>query len=357
MGILIFILVLVALIVVHELGHFFAAKWSGMKVEEFGLGYPPKAATLARINGTEYTLNWLPFGGFVKILGEDGESAEGNSFSSKPRIVQALVLFAGILMNIVFAWLLLSLCLGLGLPRALSSEEISQAPDARLLITRVVEGSPAATAGLVAGDEIQTAGTFSGADAEAFTTYVSSRGGEALEMVVIRGGEEVAVSATPQTGVSVDEPSRAVLGIGVASIGTVPVAWYQAPIEGATLTWSLVVDVAKGLAGFFLSVFTFSADLTQVSGPVGIAGAVGSASENGLVPLLSLMAVISINLALINLLPIPALDGGRLLFVAIEAVIRRPLPEVFAGAVNTVGFGFLILLMLAITASDIFKLL
>lgn len=361
MTILLFILVLVALIVVHELGHFFAAKWAGMRVEEFGIGYPPRAMTFARHNGTEYTLNWLPFGGFVKIFGEDGDGNATDSFTAKPHFVQGLVLLAGIFMNLVFAWILLSLCLGIGLPRALAPEEISAAPDARIIISRVVEESPAAVAGLMAGDEIASIASsdnaYAGADADAFTSFVASEGTERLTLIVNRGGEELTLSATPVTGVIPDAPERAALGVGVATVGTVPVSLLAAPVQGAELTWSLTQDVARGLVGFFASVFTLSADLSQVSGPVGIAGAVGTASEDGLVSLLALTAVISINLALINVLPIPALDGGRFLFVVIEAITRKRIPESFAGAVNALGFGFLILLMVAITASDIFKLL
>jgi regulator of sigma E protease len=122
------------------------------------------------------------------------------------------------------------------------------------------------------------------------------------------------------------------------------------------ITWEVTKQTAVGLVHFFASVFTLSADLTQVSGPVGIAGAVGNASDSGISPLLTLTAIISVNLALINLLPIPALDGGRLLFVAIEAVTRRPMRPQVAGAINAIGFGFLILLMVAVTVSDIFKI-
>ncbi|HYD93618.1 MAG TPA: site-2 protease family protein [Candidatus Paceibacterota bacterium] len=359
MTILLFILVLVVLIVVHELGHFFAAKWAGMRVEEFGLGYPPRAAVLAKKHGTEYTLNWLPFGGFVRIYGEDGEGAGKDSFAAKSHLLQAIVLAAGIIMNIVFAWVLISISLGLGMPRALSSAEVAQAPDARLMVSRVVSGSPAEEAGFVVGDVITKAEAgaelFVSADSEAFTAFIGSHP-EPLSMQVVRAGETLTLTATPEVGTLPDTPERAALGIGVASVGTVAVPALEAPIEGARMTWELTKDVAIGLIGFFGSIFTLSADLSQVSGPVGIAGAVGNASATGLVALLTLVAVISVNLALINLLPVPALDGGRLLFVLIEAVTRRKIPEKVTGAVNTAGFVFLILLMVLITASDIGKL-
>ncbi|MEK9160697.1 MAG: M50 family metallopeptidase [Patescibacteria group bacterium] len=364
MGVLIFIIVLVVLIVAHELGHFFAAKAAGMKVEEFGIGYPPRAMTIAKRGDTEYTLNWLPFGGFVKIFGEDeSEETHGEksrSFVSKPRIVQAGVLVAGIAMNLLFAWVLLSLTLALGVPRALSPEEAALAPDAKLIIANVLPGSPAEEAGLMRGDVLLSASnngdSFSESDSAAFTTFIAAQDGKEVLLSVERNGEVMERSATPKQGVAPSDPERYALGVGVGTIGTMPVSVLEAPIEGAKITWEVTKQTAVGLLGFFGSVFTLTADLSQVSGPVGIAGAVGSASETGFASLLSLTAIISVNLALINILPIPALDGGRLLFVAIEAVIRRPIPKGVAAAVNTAGFLFLILLMFVITASDIFKI-
>jgi len=368
MSIVIFILVLVVLIVVHELGHFFAAKMAGMRVDEFGIGYPPKALTVAKKGDTEYTLNWFPFGGFVKIFGED-ESEEtlgadkktSRSFVSKPRIVQALVLIAGIAMNLVFAWVLLSITLGLGVPRALSPEEALIAEDAVITVASVLPGSPAAEAGIKAGDAILSADvggdSFTTPNPEAFTAFIAQdTESEPIDLTLLRNGEEIVVTAIPRQEVALSDPSRFALGVGVAAVGTVPVSLLEAPIEGARITWEITKQTAVGLGAFFGSIFTLTADLSQVSGPVGIAGAVGTASENGFASLLSLTAIISINLALINLLPIPALDGGRLLFVIIESIIRRPIPKGVAAAVNTVGFLFLILLMFVITASDIFKL-
>lgn len=364
MTILLFIAVLVALIVVHEFGHFVAAKLFRMRVDEFGIGYPPRAWGMKR-GETEYTLNWLPFGGFVRIFGEDALAAEARphdidrAFFSKPRYQQAVVLVAGIAMNLAFAWLLLSITLALGAPRSLSEAEIATVPDAAVFVSSVLSGSPAEEAGFMPGDRVVSImrgeEMFTSADAGAFTSFVSSAS-EPLTITVLRNGEEKTLTATPEAGLSPQDPERLVLGVGVASVGTVQTPWYRAPLEGFTATWNLTQQTTVGLVYFFAGVFTLSADLSQVSGPVGIAGAVGDASASGLAQLMTLTAIISINLALINLLPIPALDGGRLLFVAIEAVLRRPLPRAFQNGVNAVGFGFLILLMLVVTASDIFKI-
>lgn len=365
MGILIFIAVLVILILVHEFGHFVAAKVARMRVDEFGIGYPPRAIGWKR-GETLYSLNWLPFGGFVKIHGEDDSAADeggadvSRSFVSKPRVVQAVVLVAGIAMNLVLAYVLLSLTLFMGMPRALSEEEARIAPDAALVISEVREGSPAEIAGLKRGDLVQSVtngeATFTGANGDEFTAFIAGAADTELTLVVERMGTDLTLMATPKAGAIPTDPERAALGVGIAPIGTLSVSWWQAPIEGAILTWEAIKQTAVGLIAFFAGLFTLTADLSQVSGPVGIAGAVGSASETGIVALLTLTALISINLALINLLPVPALDGGRLLFVIIESVMRKPIPQGVAGAMNAVGFALLILLMLVVTASDIFKL-
>jgi len=368
MEVVIFIVVLVALIVVHEAGHFFVAKIAGMKVEEFGLGYPPRAAVLFKKGDTEYTLNWLPFGGFVRIEGEDAIEEDatqpsprsGRSFVDKNRFTQACVLVAGIAMNLLFAYVLLSLSLYMGVPRALSADEAKAAPDAMLTVAQVLPGSPADEAGLKEGDQIKQAisgsRTFSAADGDAFTSFVAASGGTPVALDIIRDGKEALLSAKPAAGVIESDPERPALGVAVAAVGTVREPFFAALKDGARLTYEVAKETAAGLLHFFAGVFTLSADLSQVSGPVGIAGAVGAAAQSGFATLLSITALISINLALINLVPVPALDGGRLLFVVIEAVTRRPIKRSIANAVNGAGFAFLVLLMLAVTAHDIFKI-
>ncbi|MBU2329987.1 site-2 protease family protein, partial [Patescibacteria group bacterium] len=303
MTIAIFVLVLVALIVVHEFGHFVAAKLSGMRVDEFGIGYPPKALG-KKIGETEYTLNWLPFGGFVKIFGEDPEPGavrDPRAFSSRPRILQALVLVAGIGMNLLFAYLLISMTLTMGTTRALSSEEIASAPDAQLAVASVLPDSPAARGGLAQGDIILSAKTadaeYRGADPEVFTSLITEEGGP-VTLSVLRADQTEQIVVTPESGVIAGQPERRALGVGLAAIGTVTVPLWEAPLQGAVLTWELTKQTAIALFHFFAALFTFSADLSQVSGPVGIAGAVGNASSSGLASLLAITALISINLAL-----------------------------------------------------------
>ncbi|MDO8742144.1 MAG: M50 family metallopeptidase [bacterium] len=364
MSILIFLCVIVALIVVHEFGHLVAAKLSGMRVDEFGLGYPPRAFTIGKIGGTEYTLNWLPFGGFVKIYGEDGLTPgapkDPHAFSARPRLAQAIVLVAGITMNLVFAYVLITGALIAGTPRVLSESEVANARNLELMVANVLPGTPAAQAGLVPGDSILNAkgakGEWGASDPKSFSAFVASSGGTPVTLTVKHNGEEKIVEAVAKSGLNQNDPSRYALGVEVATVGTVPLSFVDAIVEGAQLTWTATKMTAIGLGHFFYGILTLSADLSQVSGPVGIAGAVGSASAQGFGDLLSIMAVISINLALINLIPIPALDGGRLLFVIIESIIRRPIKTSLANSINMVGFAFLILLMVLVTAHDIFKI-
>jgi regulator of sigma E protease len=194
------------------------------------------------------------------------------------------------------------------------------------------------------------------ADPKSFSAFVNEGRGSAITLEVKHDGKGRLITATPVTGIAQSDPARYALGVEVATIGIVPLSFGAAVTEGASLTWGATKLTAVGLAQLFSSIFTLSADLSQVSGPVGIAGAVGSASSQGVGNLFSIMALISINLALINLIPIPALDGGRLLFVLIESVIRRPIKASISQSINMVGFVFLILLMLVVTAHDIFKI-
>ena len=366
MSILIFIAVIVALIVVHELGHFIVAKMVGMRVDEFGLGYPPRALLIGKVGETEYSLNWLPFGGFVKIYGEDfsvqsdTSARDPRAFSSKNRFAQAAVLIAGVAMNLLFAYVLIAGALIIGTPRALSVGEAAIAQNVELAVANVLPNSPAALAGITAGDIIVSAedavGEWRAADPKSFSAFVAASGGSEITLSVKRAAQLHTAVARPLSGIVENDRGRYALGVEVATIGVLPLSFSGALSEGASLTWSTTKLTAIGLWHFLSGVLTFSADLSQVAGPIGIAGVVGGASAQGASNLFSIMAIISINLALINLIPVPALDGGRLLFVIVESIIRRPIKPSVSRALNSVSFVLLVLLMLVVTAHDIFKI-
>jgi len=356
MNIIIFIIILAALILVHELGHLLAAKKVGMRVDEFGIGLPPKAATLFTKDETKYTLNWIPFGGFVRIFGENPgeESISGQessrSFVNKPKWAQALVLVAGVAFNILFAWLLISIGFMTGLPAPVDYSD--NVRNASLTVTSVLADSPASEAGLQVGDEILNVGNIENPTPEDLQNYIQSHGSEEIVIEYMRGeiSEEILVSP------ELNESGVPMIGISMDIIGTLKLNPVEALWEGVKMTVSLTGAVIVGLGSFFLSAFTGGADLSQVTGPVGIVGLVGDASNLGLVYLLSFTAFISINLAVINLIPFPALDGGRLLFVLIEKIKGSPIPTKVFNALNGIGFAILILLMIIVTISDVVRL-
>lgn len=365
MSIFLFIVILFVLVLVHELGHFVVAKLFGIRVDEFGFGYPPRAAKLFSWRGTLFTLNWLPFGGFVKIFGEDPteESTTGpeknKSFVNKPKYVQALVLVAGITMNFLLGWVLLFIGYTTGLPTAVGTEpagSVVVAPE--LTITGVEKGKPAELAGLIPGDVVlklqATDTTVETPNVEKIKAFISDHGDKPVTVTIRRVAEEKTITVTPKAGTV--EGQKAGVGVSLDMIGRLHLPWYQAITQGFRAAYTMTYNIFITFVHMIYDLVRGQGNLSQVTGPVGIVGVVGDAYKIGFVYLLSLAALISLNLTVINLIPFPALDGGRLLFVAIESIIRRPIPAKIANAFNIVGFGLLILLMLVVTFHDVVRL-
>ncbi len=358
---LLVIAILVVLIIVHEFGHFVAAKIFGVRVEEFGVGYPPRAFTFGKVGDTEYTLNWIPFGGFVRLFGDEGEAERGRgSLVDSPRWKQAVILVAGVAMNAAGAWALFAVALHIGVPTAVDSVPAGQ--HARLLISDVVAGSPAAAAGLEAGDEITGVADAKGTriidtlSPDTVVAFVSARGGKPVTVSFIHQGKEESATVTPANAVVPGAAGRPALGIALSLVMLHTEPWGQAAVDALHETGNGLVMVAGNLWYLISSALRGAPDFSGIVGPVGIVSYVGQASQNGFGSVLLLAGLISANLVIINLIPIPALDGGRLLFVIIESVIRRPIKPVVAQALNGIGFVALILLMLVVTAHDIFKI-
>jgi regulator of sigma E protease len=366
MSVLLFFLVLFVLILVHEWGHFIVAKKTGMRVDEFGIGFPPKLFGV-RKGETEYTFNALPIGGFVRIWGENYEDKveltpaeqadKSRGFSARPKWAQALVLVAGVTMNILFAWFLFSLTFILGVPTAV--DEASAGDSAELYITNVLENSPAST--LPAGSIVTNVSTgeksLANPTPSEFTNFISDTAPAALSLEYIFSGESQTAEIVPVQNIIPDHPERYAVGVSLTLVETVSQPFFTGILNGLYATGNGLVSIAAGLFGLISQSFTGQADFSQVAGPVGIVGMVGDAAAFGLTALLTFTAVISLNLAVINMLPFPALDGGRLLFVAIESVTKKPIPAVWAGRLNLIGFGILMLLMIAVTYNDIIRLL
>lgn len=352
---LLVIAILVFLIVVHELGHFIAAKVFGVRVEEFGVGYPPRAFTFGRFGGTEYTLNWIPFGGFVRLFGEEEEHGRG-SFSDAPRWKQALILIAGVTMNALAAWALFS---GAYVTGVLHPVDV-RGPQTQLIVSAVVPASPADASGIKVGDEIAAV-----REGEAVLTELSPAG--VAEFISERAGKEIEVSfiheGTLRTGIM--RPAHAVIpgnegrpavGMGMLFAETEALPLGESIRAGLSRTLNTFVVVWDGLVQIVSRSLHGKPDLSDVVGPVGLVSAVGEASSNGWGYVLSLAAFISVNLTIINLIPVPALDGGRLFIVIIESVLRVRAPKIAVQLVNAVGLALVIMLMVTVTYHDIARL-
>lgn len=361
-----FLVILAILVFVHELGHFSVAKFFGIRVDEFGLGFPPKLFA-KKYGETVYTLNAIPFGGFVKIFGENGdeeqetllsEEDKKNNFAYKNRGIQALVLVAGVTMNILFGYLLISLGFMIGLPSPAGTSNFGDIKNPELVITSILPNSPASKAGLISGDTIRSVRTLQKTLTDVSPQSVSmfiEQSKSPIELTYTRGKNDIrTVTIEPSRDLFAD---RQVIGITMETIGTLQLSPAKAFLQGAITTGYLLKEIIFGLIEFFKGVFTFTQDFSSVSGPIGIAKVVGEAREVGFVHVLSIVALISFNLAVINLIPFPALDGGRLLFVGIEAIIRRKINATVTYWVNAIGFIFLIILMIVVSTHDIWNIL
>ncbi|HAE36828.1 MAG: Membrane-associated zinc metalloprotease [Candidatus Nomurabacteria bacterium GW2011_GWF2_35_66] len=369
MSILIFIAILLVLVVSHEFGHFIVAKKSGIRVDEFSFGFPPKLFG-KKVGETTYNFNLLPFGGYVKIFGQGSDDFPGQngeevtednksrSFSNKPRYIQAGVLIAGVVMNFLVAWLLLSVGYMSGLPSSVAmAPEGTVVQNQYLTVTSVVKGSPAEIAGLETRDKLLVLKTETDRtetpSAESVKYFIKKHGNESITVEYMRDSLSKSLVVTPinnQEGVPT-------IGIAMDIIGTLKLPIHKAVWEGLKLTTDLTIGTAVGFYKLIAGAVTGTGSMNDVTGPIGIVGVVGDAAKFGFIYLLSFTALISVNLAVINLLPFPALDGGRLLFLLIEKIKGSRIKPEIANVVNMVGFGILMLLMVFITYHDIVKLI
>ncbi len=366
MNILIFILILFVLVVVHEFGHFFAAKKFGMRVDEFSFGFPPKIFG-KKIGETMYKLNLIPLGGYVKIHGENGLEDEDKkdierSFTSKPRYAQAAVLFAGVFMNFVLAWFLLSTSFLFGVPSS-----ISGVPDGynienkSITITSIMPSSIAEKADLKTGDQILSLQEGSkkieyGKDftePEVVVDFIKQNENKNIVISLLRAKEVKNISVIPSYN---KENNQVMVGFSMDEVGVLKLPVHMALWQGLKFSSVMFFDTLNNFINLIQKSIVGQGSLSSITGPIGIVGVVGDAASFGFVYLLSFTALISINLAVINLIPFPALDGGRLLFLLIEKIKGSPIKTNFLNWSNTIGFGILILLMILVTYNDIVKL-
>lgn len=360
MTILIFILVLILLVLVHEFGHFLAAKLFGVKVEEFGIGFPPRLASVKK-GETVYSLNALPLGGFVKIFGEGGEGkVDKRSYASRPAWQRAIILLAGVFFNVVLAFFIFWIGLTTGFPSA--TEGNAEGGTLSVVTTQIIEvakGSPASEAGIKIGDsivrienkELRIKNDVTKVDD--LLKFINENRGQKVILTIKRGVElsekEVHVRENPPA-------NEGAIGIALADIGIISYPWYIALIKAFEFTVQNMLLLFSAMFLLFKSFFISNdvINIGQISGPVGIAGMVGQFYNLGAPYLLSFIGIISINLAVLNVLPIPALDGGRLFFIFIEKIKGSPLRPETENKIHAIGFAFLIGLIVIITIKDIF---
>jgi regulator of sigma E protease len=366
-AIVIFIIILTVLVMIHEFGHFIMAKRAGIGVEEFGFGLPPRIWG-KKYKGTIYSINWLPFGGFVRLVGEDPTDKNKDrkdSFSVKSIGQRSLVVVAGVFMNLVLAvaiFYVVVFALGFKVNMPLLVEHnfkfVNQTR--QVLIGDINENSAAAKAGIKSGDSIVAIDSQKIESISQLQGIVRQSDGKELVLTLENpvNNRERQVKATPVYSERLKAPA---LGIGLGELyvlnyDTLPQKLFSGFIHSYnTIEYSL--DVFKELIGFSVKERSIAAVSEGVSGPIGIAKITSQAVALGPLSVLQLVGLLSLNLAFLNILPIPALDGGRFFFIIVEAVTRRKVHATFEKWVHTVGFVVLIGLILLVTYNDIFKLI
>ena len=358
--VLLVVIILIFLIVVHELGHFVAAKMFGVKVEEFGVGYPPRAFLIGTWGGTEYTINWIPFGGFVRLFGEDPDKAARGrgSLVDSPRWKQAIILVAGVTMNALAAWFLMTGAYMLGVAHPVAQT----GPDTRLIVTDVIDISPAAAAGLRAGDIVvslsdEDGATLSNPTPQSVLDFVQLRGGEEIVVTFLRGGVSATALLRPAHAVIAEQSGRPAIGIGLALVTSTALPLREAAGEALYQTRATFRVVTAGLGQIIGDALRGRPDLEEVVGPIGLVSVVGEAADSGWGYVLALASFISVNLVIINLIPVPALDGGRLAIVAIASLMRRSAPRLALQSLNALGIALIAILMITVTYQDIARLI
>lgn len=379
--IIIFIVVLGLLVFVHEFGHFVTSKKAGLRVDEFGFGFPPRLLGIITNFKAEkwrdklefffgqpqpekipegktiYSLNWIPLGGFVKIYGEGGEGrGDERSFASQKPGRRALILLSGVTMNVILAAFLISIGFFLGLPQEITPQNEAYSRDIKIQIIDVASGSPAQKAGIKIGDVILGISEKTSGDSlvpskiEEIREFAKNHLGRELNLEILRGKEVLKLAALAREEYPQGEGP---MGIAMAKTGVVSFPWYRSIWEGIKLTLYLLGQIISAFYFIIKNLIVTGEVVGGLAGPVGIFVFTGEAARLGFIYLLQFTALISLNLAVINAFPFPALDGGRLLFILIEKIKGSPVNQKIENWIHNVGFALLLALIALITFRDI----
>jgi regulator of sigma E protease len=384
---LLFIIILTILVFVHEFGHFIAARKLGMRVYEFAIGFPPfaigcyrdpKTGKLVWVKGkkkikrsvidagggaevdehaeypnTLYSLNYLPLGGFCKIKGENGEDAKAkDSFGAQKAWKRIVVLVAGVTMNFLLAGILLGIGYMVGLPTDVSTNDpnAKMISDAHIVVQQVEQDSPAEKAGILFGDTIVSLDTVPVKRSSEVIAYTSAHSNSNISVEVKRGQEIKTILIHPEV---IQEGQAPRMGLMLLDAALVRYPWYIALYKGFIAAFFGLINIFLGFYTLIKGLIFGQGMAFDVSGPVGIASVIGQSARMGINYLLNVAAMISLSLAALNILPFPALDGGRVLFVVLEKIFRRPVPQKYEQVAHTIGFLLLLVLIIFVTGRDI----
>lgn len=350
---LIFAAILGLIVIVHELGHFITAKRLGIRVDEFGLGFPPRLFGIKR-GETTYTINLIPIGGFVKIHGEDGSNEnDRRSLVHRPAWQRLLVLSAGVIMNVLLAAILFSVGYGIGLSSVVDdSTHAKSITDIKVQIVSINENTPAAEAKLEPGDQITAINLIPMTTIEDIENYNKTRIGETVSLTVRRQDKQIGIPVTLR---DLDGTNTGKMGVSLVRTG---IAKYSIPMS----VWLGMKSAVVYLWAIILSFYTLIKNLVvgipvggDVAGPIGIAVLTGQVAKLGFIYILQFTALLSLNLAVINFIPFPALDGGRALFVVIEKIRGKKISRDIEATIHNIGFSLLLVLIALVTFRDLTK--
>jgi len=371
-GIVLGLLSLVFLVVIHELGHAIIAKRNGVVVEEFGIGFPPRAWGRKLKNGVLFSINWLPLGGFVKLQGEHDAADKKGDYGAATFWNKTKILFAGVAVNWLAAALILTVLAFIGMPKVLDNQ-FTVASDSivdkkPIEISSVTDGYPAMLAGIKANDQILSINGNSTTSVSEFIEFTKSLKGETISLAYSRDGN------VSETNVKLRDSEDSVFGAGLSQRETIRSTW-SSPVVGVVTTAQLTGLTFQGLGDMVANLFSglfsqFSPDQAVrdsggeriknigegVAGPIGILGTIfPQAEQAGPIQFMFLTAIISLTLAVMNILPIPALDGGRWFTMAIFRLIKKPLTKDTEEKIQATGFMTLMVLILLVTIADVSK--
>lgn len=354
-AVLILFLMLLVLVIGHELGHFLIAKWNNVRVDEFGFGIPPKLWGYQPADSeTEYSVNWLPIGGFVRLYGQDGDNRhDPRSFAAKKPWQKIAILSGGVIMNFLMAIVLFSSAAWIGYEMPVGPDQVTE--NTRHIIGYVEPDSPAQESGLQQGDQLQAiAGqnvTYAGEVGE----LLQEASSDAIEIAIIRDEKEQTISVKP----TFEDGELQPIGVLPVSLEMQKLSFLEGLSRGLQQTAGFVIEIMTFLSDLVVGIFTTQENSNpsgQVMGPVGLAEELESLRQYGFGFLLNITAALSVNLAVINLLPIPALDGGRIVMIVTEWIKGSPLNQQLEAQVIGISFIVILGLTLFITANDIIRL-